>query len=147
MQLLIYMKNRDSKLAPKTHNQLLNLLRIIQWHLAEYVTNSPLSQTVRLIPFLCFLLCRFIFKSFVTVVILLLHCLLFNSHFSFNSLSSMIITDDVISNDTTKDLVCWDSDRCYTFHSCRSQTIHLITCQFIKYGLWEGCILLPSFFF
>ena len=59
----------------------------------------------------------------------------------------MIITDDVTSNDTTKDLVRWDSDRCYTFHSCRSQTIHLITCQFIRYGLWEGCILLPSFFF
>ena len=60
------------------------------------------------------------------------------------SLSNMIITDDVTSNDTTKDLVPWDNDGCYTFHSCRSQTIHLLTCQFIRYGLWEGCILLPS---
>ena len=60
-------------------------------------------------------------------------------------LSNMIITNDVTSKDTTKDIVPWDSDRCYTFHSCRPQTVHqLVTCQFIRYGLWEGCILLPA---
>ena len=42
-------------------------------------------------------------------------------------LSIMIITNDVTSNDTTKDIVPWDSDRCYTFHSCRPQTVHLIS--------------------
>ena len=43
------------------------------------------------------------------------------------SLSNMTITNDVTSNDTTKDIVPWDSDRCYTFHSCRPQTVHLIS--------------------
>ena len=39
----------------------------------------------------------------------------------------MIITNDVTSNDTIRDIVPLDSDRCYTFHSCRSQTFHLIS--------------------